>query len=99
MLPGLEGCLIEGKEQRVDLFIRLFVEGRPVGDAAIQRTHVDVVEALFREGPFGAGIVDFEVAVARHPEWLCGGEVGAVDLGIGKLVGKLPFEGETSQIG
>lgn len=78
------------RRMRKDLLIRLFVKGWPIGDAAVQRAGVHVIEAALFERPLRVRVVDLEVAVWRHPLRLCGTEIGADDLSVGELVGEIP---------
>lgn len=46
-----------------EVFVGLFVQGGPVGDAAEEASDVDEVEVVWVVDPFAAAIVDFEAAV------------------------------------
>jgi hypothetical protein len=48
-----------------------------------------VVEVVFRVGPVKRGIIDFELEIRRNPGRLRGGDVGADDGSVGKLVGEI----------
>jgi hypothetical protein len=37
-------------------------------------------------GPWLSGVVDLELDIWRNPAWLCRGEVGSYDFGVGVLV-------------
>ena len=54
-----------------------FVEGRPVGDASVEKPDVDVVEVVGRIDPFAAAVVDHKIEVFGRT-WPEGrGEIGS----------------------
>ena len=67
----------------------LLIEGSPVGNRTKQIANVHKVKAVGRPGPVLGTVINLEFQVRGNPCGLNRREIGANDLGVWELVGKV----------
>ena len=65
-----------GSFRELSSLIALFVEGGPVRNASIEKSHVHVIEMVQGIDPFTAAIVDLEAKVFGWSSLVSWGEIG-----------------------
>ena len=68
------------------LLVTFSVEGIPIGDAAIEHAHVDVIEVIRCIHPGATAVVNFKLEIGREVIVLNAGKVGALNICLSRFI-------------